>query len=202
MEHEELAFAELLCAKLCTFMGDGMLAINSGVSFLASSAIETQARSFEFVSIKTKEAMNKLAFLRQAYGLVHQGFEASIEVVDAGIKDFLSGTNVSCDLMQFTDSSLDVQLAKLIYNLVITISEFMLYAGDLNILIDKKLVLIGSYAKSDEGVDWGTLIGKKKDKAVTIHNIQHVYTKALADRLNYTVQCKQTLNGIKIVLSS
>jgi hypothetical protein len=182
-------------------MSDGLLAINSGVSFLASSAMETQARSFEFVNIKTKEATNKFAFLKQAYGFVHQGFEASIEAIDGAIKDFLSGTNVSCDFMQFVDSSLDVQLAKIIYNLVIMISEFMLYAGDLNILIDKKIVLIGSYAKSSEGVDWGILMGKKKDEPVTIHNVQHVYTRALADRLNYTVQCKQTSNGIKIILS-
>lgn len=201
MEERHILFAELLCSRICHFFGDAIFAINTGISFLSSSKIETQIRSFEFISLKVQDAINKLAFLKQAYSNVHAGYETDSENIDFSIKNFLHGTDITFNI-KFSERTLNLKLAKLVYNLVIIISEFMLYSGRITMEVGKTLVITGIFTEYKKDIDLNILTGLGSPDEINANNIQCIYTKAIAHSLNYYATLHRMHNQISIALTN
>ena len=200
MDERSILFAELLCARAFHFFSDAMFEINTGISFLSSSKLETQMRSIEFLSLKVQDAINKLKFLKHAYESVHAGYETDSEHADFLIKNFLHGTDITFNI-KFSERSLNLKLAKLVYNLVIIMSEFILYSGGIKVDVGKQIVITGMFTECKKDIDLNILTGLNGPEEINANNIQCVYTKAIAHSLNYYATLHRMHNQISIALT-
>lgn len=201
MSDLDILFAELLCARLCYFLNDAMSSISSGVAFLSASTPDAQIRSISFLSLKIEDAINKMKFLKYTYGITHHGYETSSDEMSSMINNFLSGTSVSFSMSVLPKSNISLKLAKLIYNMVMIMSEFMLYSGTLSIFIDQKVVIAASYEDSNKDLDPYMLEQSYEIENMNMDNVQYIYTKSIAHAMNYGISLQKNDNQLIITLT-
>lgn len=200
MNDLDILFAELLCARLCYFLNDAMSSISSGVAFLSASTPDAQIRSISFLSLKIENAVNKMKFLKYTYGAAHHGYETSGEEMSSMINNFLSGTSVSFDMSIALKNNINLKLAKLVYNMTMIMSEFMLYSGTLSIVIDQKVVITANYEDTNKDLDPYMLEESCEIEAINMDNVQCIYTKSIAHAMNYGISLHKNDNQLIITL--
>ena len=193
MRLSEREISELLCTKLCHDLAGPVGAVNNGIDFFESDNIQMRAKAFELVHLSARQAVNRLTFFRQAYGVVAQSSEINISEVKSLVLRFIEDTKLKLD---FPDSEidnsdvLDGRMAKLLLNFVIISGYILMYNGLISVKIyreGKKLVtrlsLDGESCKIEDELA-NILDGNLKGIEINSRNIQHYYTRLLLDEVS------------------
>lgn len=186
-----MEFTELLCAKFCHDLAGPVGAVNNGIDFLNCDNVEMQERAVELIEMSSKQAINRLTFLRQAYGFLQDSSETGISNLKSLITNFFYKSKVTVNFFVDKDiENLDRNILKITLNLTMIASTSIMYNGLLNINISNddqknlKVTIegIGSTNKIEPEV-LGILKGEKIEP--TTRNVQCFYTKHIADAIGY-----------------
>lgn len=210
MNRKELEFCELLCAKFCHDLSGPIGAINNGIDFLDSDDESMQKRAAELVKLSSNQAVNRLAFFRQAYGSISNNGEISLHQLKSLLDKFAQDTKMTLELNEVTSKEvhIDQLLAKIILNLVIISANAILLNGTISINFDnptniKKVEISaeGPVVKSDE--ELVSIISNNHTKLpLTTRNIQHFYTSFLIRSLKAKFDIESTKKGLNLTLTT
>jgi histidine phosphotransferase ChpT len=187
-----MEFTELLCAKFCHDLAGPVGAVNNGIDFLTSDDKQMQQRAIELIEMSSKQAINRLTFLRQAYGFLQVSSETSITNFKSLVINYFYKSKLLINFFIDKDiEKLDRNILKLALNLTILASTAIMYNGSLNIYINndknKKPVIniegIGSISKIEPEVT--TILEDGPETEITTRNVQCFYIKKIAKAINY-----------------
>ena len=183
-----MEFTELLCAKFCHDLAGPVGAVNNGIDFLNYDDKQMQERAIELIEMSSKQAINRLTFLRQAYGFLQDSSETGISNIRTLVTNFFYKSKVNVNFFIDKDiEKVDRNILKLILNLTIIASTAIMYNG-LLVTHDKTNNLsvsvegIGNTNKIEPEV-LSILDGKNTE--ITTRNVQCIYTKNIANAINY-----------------
>lgn len=186
-----MKFTELLCAKFCHDLAGPVGAVNNGIDFLNCDNSQMQEKAVELIEMSSKQAINRLTFLRQAYGFLQDSSETGVSNLKSLIINFFYKSKVTVNFFIDKDiENLDRNILKITLNLTMIASTSIMYNGLLNINIshdDKKNLIvniegIGNTNKIEAEV-LSILDGEKVEQ--TTRNVQCFYTKHIADAIDY-----------------
>ncbi|MBP9791945.1 MAG: hypothetical protein KBC27_01910 [Rickettsiales bacterium] len=187
-----MELTELLCAKFCHDLAGPVGAINNGIDFLTSDDKQMQERAIELIEMSSKQAINRLTFLRQAYGFLQDSSETSITTLKSLVTNYFYKSKVLVNFLIDKDiEKLDRNILKIALNLTILASTAIMYNGSLNIYIsndkNKKPIIniegIGSISKLEPEVT--TILENESGAEITTRNVQCFYIKNIATAINY-----------------
>jgi histidine phosphotransferase ChpT len=142
MVDDDIKICELLQAKFCHDMAGTLSAINNSVEFLSSSNNNLREKATTLIQTSAAESVAKLQFYRTAYGSALDNGETSFEEIISIINNFASYTKVNIMWPASTLAKLNTpitnRLAKIVLNLLLVISDSLIYGGTINIKCDSK----------------------------------------------------------------
>ncbi len=192
MNIKELEFCELLCAKFCHDLSGPVGAINNGIDFLESDNEIMREKATELVKLSSNQAVNRLAFFRQAYGSVGVEGEVNITQLRQFVGKFIQDSKIRVEydgsMSDFVVSNL---FAKTLLNLLIITSNLILLNGEINFSFlvsgEKRKVVINANAPAvkidEELIKILSNTNSDSEVLMTTRNVQHYYTRFLIDAL-------------------
>lgn len=208
MNKNDLEFCELLCAKFCHDLSGPIGAINNGIDFLDSENSNMKEKAAELVKLSSNQAVNRLAFFRQAYGSYSADSKVDVMQLKSLIHKFIQDTKISVQFDSNGSQDLEIEhiLSKILLNLVMVTSGIILLNGEIKIsfygksdLEEIKINAVGPVVKVDE--DLLTLLkGDVSSIAKTTRNIQQYYTRYLLDQTDIAIQVQIDKSGVQIDL--
>ena len=105
MTHET-KFAEMLCTRFCHDIIGPVGAVNNGAEFLRDEMPSVKSQALDLIESSSKEAVSRVQFYRQAYGVGLQNSVASLnETKNTAQNFFLSTKNELVWDSSYLDSS-------------------------------------------------------------------------------------------------
>lgn len=210
MLRKELEFCELLCAKFCHDLSGPIGAINNGIDFLDSDNENMKEKAADLVKLSSNQAVNRLAFFRQAYGFLGVNNEITLTQLKSLLDKFVQDSKIelAIDPGMQTDFQLDPTLGKIILNLIIISSNIILLNGKIQLVFEQlngpKIINIlasGPVAKIDEELI-EILTGDNRQIPITTRNVQHFYTRYLLNCLGAEIKVDNSKTGINLTLKT
>lgn len=202
--------SELLCTKLCHDLAGPIGAINNGIDFLESDNKQMQEKAYELVRLSSKQAVNRLTFFRQAYGVLSRDAEAHLAELRSLILKFIEDTKLSLDFAdQLVDNSdiIRARSGKLLLNTVIIAAHVVMYNGLIIVNVDslgdrlkiKISAEAASYKLEEELV---SILNYRFDNIdVNSRNIQHYYTAVLLQELGGSINILEQAGKVTFTLT-
>lgn len=191
-----IEISELLCTKLCHDLAGPIGAINNGIDFLESDSKQMQEKAFELVRLSSKQAVNRLTFFRQAYGMLSHDSEIHLSELRSLVLKFIEDSKMSLNFPEQVIDGSDVICArtgKLILNYVMIASHVIMCNGLISINIDSmgeriklKITVDAPSYKLEEELR-NILNSKFDDIDINSRNIQHYYTAVLMQEVDGNV---------------
>jgi histidine phosphotransferase ChpT len=194
-----MEFTELLCAKFCHDLAGPVGAVNNGIDFLTSDNKQMQERALELIEMSSKQAINRLTFLRQAYGFLQHSSETSISTLKSLIVNFFYKSKVTTNF--FVDKNidkLDRDILKIALNLTMLASTAIMYNGTLNVHINYNtnnnldVILEGVGVTTKIESEISNILQDHKIE-LTTRNVHCFYIKNILDSIGY----KCSISNIK-----
>ncbi|MEQ9115385.1 MAG: histidine phosphotransferase family protein [Rickettsiales bacterium] len=207
MQKKDLEFCELLCAKFCHDLSGPIGAINNGIDFLDSDNVGMKEKAADLVKLSSNQAVNRLAFFRQAYGSYTIGSKINISQLKSLINKYTHDTKIRVELVNMISQDLEIDhlLSKVLLNFMVIASGIVLLNGNVEIdfcndeaMKTIKINATGPVAKVDEDLK-SILEGGVVEK--TTRNVQQLYTKHLLDSASIKTEVQNDKSGIKIELT-
>jgi histidine phosphotransferase ChpT len=187
--NKDIEFSELMTAKFCHDLSGPIGAVSNSIDFLDSSNADMRKKAVELVQFSSNQAVNRIMFLRQAYGVLPPGADSSLSVARDLINRFAEGSKL---VIKFTAKDtggvIEGSLCKLLLNMVVILSAIMMSNGKLDVTLNKQSAYF-SGTSSSYNIDKSLidiLKGKNDDK-VTTRTIQYFYTYHIAKEAGYTI---------------
>jgi histidine phosphotransferase ChpT len=190
----DIELAELLIARFCHDMAGSVGAINNAVEFLQEEDSVMRQKAFALLEESSKQAVNKLLFYRQAYGITSEIGEANLLNLRQLTENFLFGTKNTLDWPDnqtyLQDAFISNPLGKLILNLIIVATHILIHGGKISVLLTKlpkgkriTIIAKGINYKIDHLVT-DILVNNNEEIGLNSKNIQLKYTAKLARMMN------------------
>ena len=188
MTDYDTKFTELLCTRFCHDIIGPVGAVNNGAEFLKEEmqALGTKSQAADLIESSAKEAVARVQFYRQAYGLASKGFEANLSEIRELTRNFFAASKVTvdwddkyCDATIFPFSH---EYKKLALNLFIIASAALIKGGVLKFAISQYGIFIevaGDVVKLNEKIEESLKRNINEDD-VDPKIVQSVYTYMLA----------------------
>jgi histidine phosphotransferase ChpT len=191
---KDIELAQYLNAKFCHELAGTLGAISNGVEFLEESNGAMQQKAVELVKVSAKQAISRLMFYRQAYGIAKSQGEADLKEFKKLTDDFLESTKVKLDFnekyMHVPNVFIDINTSKLLYCFVVIAMGNLIHGGVIRLAVEasgsgKKIIFsaLGDNLKNDEEKS-SILKGKFENIIISTTNIHTYYTRQLAEKLN------------------
>jgi histidine phosphotransferase ChpT len=189
MNIADIRFAEMLTTKFCHDIAGPVGAVNNGVEFLADSDPEMQAQAVKLIANSSSEAMVRLQFYRQAYGV--NTSDSSVNIADTRkiAEDFFGQAKPNLrwpeKYSDVSGLSLTSMQRKIILNLLIVAIAILPRGGDIEFAIsevDIQIAAKGEAIKFSE-VEADFLNGKKTVEDVDSRTVQLYYAFCLIESL-------------------
>lgn len=191
---DSFLIAELLCTRLCHDLTGPIGAVNNGAEFLEEEDFEMNADALKLMTDSAREAVSRLQFYRQAYGVVKESGDVALGEKKELVAGYLHQTRVKLDWPDsHTDASeigIGAGMAKLCLNAVVLVTTSLIRGGTLSVRLEKsgsdgKQVRIrgeGETIKADEQVI-AALQGTLGHESLTPKTVQAFFTQQLAGSL-------------------
>lgn len=187
--------ATLLCTRFCHDLAGPIGAFNNGLEYIEEADAVMRDQALDLLGLSSKEAIARLQFFRQAYGIVNvEGGEASLSSLKSLANDFLRTQKISLDWDDnYTDSlgvSVGPETSRLILNMILAVSKNILKGGVIEIQVEKKDngIEISTAAKGEK-IKLSTelqeaIAGLITEQQINPRNIQFIFLNALAKAVN------------------
>ena len=194
---KNLEMSQYLCAKLCHDLSGVLGAINSGSEFLDLDNTNMRERAVELVKSSAEEAVNRLMFIRNAYGIAKIDGEADLASIRKLTTDYLKQTKVNLDFHEkyfhIPGCYVSTNTGKLILCLIQYAYYSLIHGGTIKVKIENKdgktIVIIsalGEKLKSDE-LKYSIIKGDASDIPISSSNVTAFYINLLKNYLNHTI---------------
>ncbi|MBY0354746.1 MAG: hypothetical protein K2Q12_03345, partial [Rickettsiales bacterium] len=94
---DSFLIAELLCTRLCHDLTGPIGAVNNGAEFLEEEDFEMNADALKLMTDSAREAVSRLQFYRQAYGVVKESGDVALGEKKELVAGYLHQTRVKLD---------------------------------------------------------------------------------------------------------
>lgn len=117
----DIKICELLTTKICHDLAGPLGAVNNGMELLKDGNLSMQDQYIELAEMSAKQAIDRLLFFRQAYGVTHEGSVVELTKFKELIGNYLLSINIDspASFKINNNSKIDSGLAKIIYNLIL-----------------------------------------------------------------------------------
>lgn len=207
---DDVEVVSLLTAKICHDLAGPIGAINNGFEFLKEENVEMRERAYKLVDVSAKQAVSRLQFFRQIYGVVSTVGEANLSDLRSLTEQYLShGKSV----LDWDDESMSVpgivithQFAKIIMNLINLANYSLIYGGKITVNFQKSLSgkiitisALGANVKIDKDMV-NILTNPASHVAITSQNIHIYLTKRLIDNIKASLKINQPQDRLDFVV--
>lgn len=192
--------SELLCTKFCHDLAGPIGAVNNGIDFFESENKQMQEKAIALVKLSSMQAVNRMTYYRQAYGMVSEVSPAHLTDLKALILRYVDDSKVALDFPDHPSQleSINARCGKLLLNMVIIASSSMLNSGVLRVNIRRvteDVIHIATEAettlyKVEEDLR-NILSGNAENVEINSRNIQQYYTAILADELRTKIELQE-----------
>lgn len=189
MKIADIRFAEMLTTKFCHDIAGPVGAVNNGVEFLADDDPEMQAQAIKLIANSSSEAMVRLQFYRQAYGV--NTSDSSVNIGDARkiAVDYFGQAKANLhwpeEYSEVSGLALTSMQRKIILNLFIVAIAVLPRGGDVEFSIgesDIQVAAKGPAIKFSE-IEADFLNGKKTVEDIDSRTVQLYYTYCMIESL-------------------
>lgn len=201
---KEIEFTQTLMAKFCHELSGVLGAINNGIELLEEDGpIKDEAASL--VSISAKQAISRLIFYRQAYGISKSSGESSLGYFTHIINDFLDGTKSSFTIEE-DDAIFSNEVIKIFLSLIVYTNNCLISGGKISVVTKKendsnKIFITATGEKIKQQEDKENIIcGIKEADEFDVHNINAVYVNKLANVSNSKIEISNS-NKLEIIIT-
>lgn len=190
--------AELLCTRLCHDITGPIGAVNNGAEFLEEENFTLNEDALKLITDSAREAVSRLQFFRQAYGIVKESGDASLGDKKELVQGYLQQTRVTLDWPDTHTDAAEIGIshgmAKLLLNLVVLVNSSLIKGGTLSIRLEKngtdgKQVRVrgeGTLIKADDEVV-AALKGTLALETASPKTVQAIFTQQLANNLGISL---------------
>lgn len=207
---DKIQFSELLIAKFCHDLAGQLGAINNGIEFLLEENEVMRQKAFKLVSTSSKQAIARLLFFRQAYGISSNIGETNLIELKELINNFLTDSKINLDWSDQNISSSKIivnqKFSKIILNFVLLLQNVLIYGGTIKLELEKiengkqlTIFAIDSNWKLDKSIS-DILLGSADNIEITTKNVQLFYTYELLKSLNILLDIHSEDSHLKFIL--
>lgn len=204
---DQTKFAEMLCTRFCHDIIGPIGAVSNGAEFLREEMPDLSSQAMDLIEKSSREAIARVQFYRQAYGVGHKNSSASLTEAKATAANFFTGSKIQLDWDdKYTDMSgvnIDYTQKKLILNILIICSSALIRGGTLRFVIDNSKIDIraeGTNVKLDPDLA-DCLQNQTKDGINDPKLIQAVYTVVLAEEAGMKLAMTKTNESLAFTLT-
>lgn len=202
---QDTNFIEMLCTRFCHDIIGPMGAVSNGAEFLREEMPNLQSQALDLIETSGKEAVARVQFYRQAYGLGNKGGSASLTEAKELSANFFTGSKIALIWEdKYTDMApVNITEAekKLILNLIIIISGTLIRGGKLSFAIDDskfELKAEGKGAQLDAGIE-SVLSGSTSELSPKL--VQAIYTQKLLEQANAKIAITKATDAITFTVT-
>jgi len=123
-----LRLSELMVARFSHDITGPIGAVNNGAEFLQEGDEEMLGHAVELIASSAQEAVSKIMFYRQCYGVVRGDSEMKLSDLQTLANDFFKHSQVTVE-WQMSDSSLSREKARLVMNMLYLTSGSLIRGG-------------------------------------------------------------------------
>jgi histidine phosphotransferase ChpT len=207
---KDIELAQYLNAKFCHELAGTLGAISNGVEFLEEANPAMQAKAIDLVKVSAKQAISRLMFYRQAYGVAKSQGEADLKEFKKLSEDFLDGTKVKLDFnekyMHVPNVFIDINSCKLLYCFIVIGMGNLIHGGVVSLTVEstaqgKKITLSarGDNLKQDEEKS-SILKGNFDNIIISTTNIHTYYTRQMAEKVHANITIKPSEKQIDYII--
>lgn len=185
IDSADIRFAEMLTTKFCHDIAGPVGAVNNGVEFLADSDPEMQTQAMKLIANSSSEAMVRLQFYRQAYGVNTSDSSVSIADTRKIAVDYFAQAKPNLmwpqEYSEVSGLDLTSLQRKIILNLLIVAIAALPRGGDVEFAIGETEIQVlakGASTKFGE-VEMDFLQGRKTAEDIDSRTVQVYYTYCL-----------------------
>jgi hypothetical protein len=204
---KDLEFIQHLSAKFSHELSGVLGAIHNGVELLEESDGEIRDHAMSLISLSSKQAVGRLLFYRQTYGIAKSDSDTSLENFNDIIIKYFYGTKMFFSFAKDNPKLLFCQTAvKIFLSMLVIASGNLLIGGEIVTHTSesdthKKIEIIttGNKIKID---DEKNKILTMNDDAnnITINNIHALYIKKLKQIINAEIKIENRPNSATYII--
>lgn len=139
----DLKLSELLVTRICHDLSGPVGAVNNGVELLKEGDGIIRERSIDLVEVSAQEAVARVLFFRQAFGLGHSHSEVNLDHLRTLAHNFFKHRKIKLD---WPDKYIDPAViqgvksdsGKLLLNLILVVSNTLIHGGTIAIKLQVK----------------------------------------------------------------
>lgn len=143
----EIRLSELVALKLSHDLAGPIGALNNGIELLADNDSDYFKDSFDLVQTTSKDAISKLLFYRQAYGLSDKAISHSTAEILELTQSLINEKKIKLIYDKKQDAlNISSYLFKIILNIIILFEKYLILGGnlELNFIDEKKAQIIAN----------------------------------------------------------
>ncbi len=195
-----IEFSELMNAKFCHDLSGPIGAISNAMDFLDSNNEGMRKKAVSLVQFSSKQAMNRLIFFRQAYGIAADKSEVNLFSLKELIHKFIEGSKINVDFTDdCTESMISSSLNKIIVNALIIMCDIMMNSGDLKVIFKHNHTqFIGKTFNHDFNPELISILTESIEptEQQSIKNIQYFYLRSLLKNTSCKIKAYKDSEGI------
>jgi histidine phosphotransferase ChpT len=191
---DDLKLSELIAVKLCHDLAGPVGAINNGTELLKDGGENIFEQALDLVDASAREAVARILYYRQAYGAANLQAETSIGSLKTLADNLFAAKNITVEWITNGGmvQSANGTDAKIILNLILIVSNCLIYGGKISVTIENKTITVhgeGKAVKADLEVIG--LLSEKPEVSITIKNVQAY----LVSRILHTIKAKAVVTS-------
>lgn len=187
-----LKLAELVVTKMCHDLSGPVGAVNNGIELLKDGSENIHDKSIELIEISAQEAVSRLLFFRQAYGVLHSHSQVNEDSLREIVVKFFAQKKIT---IIWPDSSQEMtnEMGKILLNTILVVSQALIHGGELSVNHHENdgfsVAAKGEGLKVDMEI---TDVLQHKENIVNIKNIQAYVIKEMVEAANVVLAIKHT----------
>ncbi len=207
MTTDPIKFAEMLCTRFCHDIIGPVGAVSNGAEFLRDEMPELKSQAMELIEKSSREAIARVQFYRQAYGVGLKSSSASLTEAKNTAVNFFDGSKITLDWNdKYTDmSGVDINYThkKIILNLLVICSSALIRGGKITFAIDNdktELRAEGTSVKLDPEME-NCLKSDCREGLSDPKLIQAKYTAVLAEEAGFAISIAKNNESLAFTLT-
>ncbi|MFN7038441.1 MAG: histidine phosphotransferase family protein [Alphaproteobacteria bacterium] len=206
----KIELSELMAAKFSHDLAGPIGAINNGVEFLLDQDESMKARAYQLVETSSKQAVARLQFFRQAYGIAPKIGEANLAEIKILIENFLVSTKLK---LVWEDENVATpglfvgpKFAKILLNIIVLLQNVLIHGGNVDVKLSKipngkkvEVTAIGQNWRIDQEME-KLLSNNSEGIEISSKNIQVYFTNELIQDLGAKLKIEKSEKFVRFIL--
>lgn len=194
---DKIKLLELMSARMFHDLAGPVGAVNNSLEFFEEGNAEIRKKALEIMKSSSMEAVLRLKFFRQAYGVLNDK-EIAVADIQELIKEFLEKTKLKLTWDDLNIKVINALDAKIILNFVIIALGSMIYGGVLEVSHQDglKIKFSGNNLIFSESTK-DLLLENLTQATLSSSNVQIYYTHMIISSMNYKLIINQNVDNIE-----